>query len=219
VVRMHKEGAIDLGEMRLPFYEPASRNYQIARAALGIVQVSKSDAKAREADAPAAPLPDLPSSRAALERSRADTFVTERPLYWAFLFVSPLACALGIAVTSAARKIRERRASTAPSPERIAKGRWADAEKALRGDDGAAAVAAVLRALEADVIARHGVNLRGTSGDAALRELEEAGAPDPHAIRDVARACEDARFSPTGVSMADAKALEARARKALAKGK
>jgi hypothetical protein len=217
VVRIHKDGALDLGEMRLPFYDPAGRTYQIARAALGIVQVRKGDPKNAQADAPVAPLPDLPVPRAALERSRGGTFVTERPLYWALLFGSPLACALGIVVASTARKIRERRASIAPSPERVAKGRWAEAEKALRGSDGAAAVAAVLRAIEADVLARYGVNLRGTSGEAALRELEDAGASDPRAIRDVIAACEDARFSPTGVSMTDAKALEARARKALAK--
>jgi hypothetical protein len=215
VVRMHKEGAIDLGEMRLPFYEPIGRNYQVGRAALGIVQVKKGDTKGAQAEAPVLPLPDLPPPRAALERPRADSFVTERPLYWAFLLGSPLACALGIVATSAARKIRERRASIAPSPERIAKTRWAEVGKALRGEDGPGAVAAVLRAIEADVLARYGVNLRGTSGEAALRELEDAGASDPRAIRDVVAACEDARFSPTGVTIADAKALEARARKVL----
>ncbi len=127
-------------------------------------------------------------------------------------------CALAIAGAGAVRRTRERRANEKPSPERIARERRAEAEAAMRGTDGTAASAAIARAVEADVLARTGVNLRGTSGSNAVRELGDAGLPEPAAreLLAVVAACEDARFSPSGVAIDDMRALWQRAEAAIA---
>jgi hypothetical protein len=162
-------------------------------------------------------LPNLPKMRTTLEGAREETFLTERPVYWGALFGSPLLCVSAIAVSGALRKARERRANAAPSPERIARERRAEADAAVKGEDGKAALAAIARALEAEILASTGVNIRGTSGDGAIRELEDAGVSE-HTARSVVKIlseCEDARFSPSGVSQDTAQALWTRTKEAL----
>jgi hypothetical protein len=217
VVRVHKAGAIDLGEMRLPYFDPQTRSYQIARAALGIVQVKKADGHDVGPEVAEPLLPDLPKPRTALEGRHEQTFITERPVYWGALFGSPVACAFTIALTGALRRARERRAHRAPSPAQIAREKRAAAESALEGDDGKAAVAAVARALEAAVRASAGVDIRGTASDATLRELTDAGVALATAkdVVTILSECDSARFSPSGVSMDMARALWKRAQGAI----
>lgn len=217
VVRIHKDGAVDLGEIRLPYFDPTTRAYGIARASLGIVQVTKGSARDAGPEVAEPLLPNLPKLRTALEGKHEETFLTERPIYWGALFGSPLACVAGLVLIGALRREKERRANAAPSPERIARERRAEAEAALKGEDGKAAIAAVARALEAEVLASTGVNIRGTSGDGAIRELEDAGVSESTA-RSVVRIlseCEDARFSPAGVSQETARSLWQRAKEAM----
>src|SRR5262249_6341214 len=97
VVRLHKDGTIDLGEMRLPYYDPDKHAYFVARAALGIVQVARV-VGGRDAgpDIAEPVLPGLPQLRNALEGKREQTYLTERPFYWGALFGSPFAFAFGI---------------------------------------------------------------------------------------------------------------------------
>jgi hypothetical protein len=199
VVRLHKDGAIDLGEIRLPYWDPQARAYSVARASLGIVQVSRSTGRDAGPEVAEQVLAGMPAIRTTLEGKREETFLTERPLYWVTLFGSPLACLAVISLGDAARRVRQRRANTAPSPERIARERRAEAEAAMKGEDGKPAVAAVLRALEAELLVRTGVNVRGTSKDGALRELVDVGVSEDAANRAIRlmSACEDARFSPS----------------------
>ena len=75
----------------------------------------------------------------------------------------------------------------------------------------------MIKAIEADVLAQYEVNLRGTSGAAALEELIEAGMPE-EAAKDVLAAvaeCESARFSPSDVAVAPLRDLWKRAKQAL----
>lgn len=217
VVRLHNDGAIDLGEVRLPFYDADKRTYGVARASLGIVNVAKGETHDAGVEQAEPLLANMPKPRTALEKRASTSYLTDSPLYWAALFGSPLACVLAIALGRSVRKMRERRAEAAPSPERIAKARRAEAKASCAGDDAKAAVGSVARAMEASVLAATGVNLRGSSRGAAKSELEEAGVDETSAIEalDILRACEDARFSPEGVSMTDARELWARAEKVL----
>lgn len=209
VVRIHKDGAVDLGEVRLPYFDPTTRTYAIARASLGIVQVTKAADRDALPEVAEPLLPNLPKVRTALEGKREETFLTERPIYWGAIFGSPLASVGGIVLGGALRKLRERRASAAPSPTRVARERRAEAEAAVKRTDGQAAVAAIARALEAAVLATTGINIRGTSSDGALRELEDAGVPETtaKATLKLLSECEDARFSPSGVTPETAEAL------------
>jgi hypothetical protein len=217
VVRMHEPGAIDLGEIRLPYFDPTTRAYAIARAGLGIVNVAKGTP--RDAGAEVAPptLPGLPAPRLALEGPRPETFIADRSWFWGGLFGAPFAAVLVVSLQNVGRRLRERRANAAPSAKKLAKDARSRAETAVDEDDGGAALAAVTSATEAEVLARTGVNVRGTSRESAQRELLDAGVAAAAAkeVLDVLAACEDARFSPSGVSVARAKELWSRAKSAV----
>lgn len=217
VVRLHKEGAVDLGEVRLPYFDPDKGTYGVARATLGIVNVATGPARDAGADEPEVILPGLPKERRVLEGPHAQTYLSERPLYWLALFGSPLACALALGAHGALGRHRERRAAASPSPDRIAKERRAEADAACKGDDGQAAMGAVARAVEADVLVRTGVNLRGAASDTVKSELEDSGvdAETAASILALLRTCEDARFSPDGVGIEAARDTWARARAVL----
>lgn len=214
VVRIHREGAVDLGELRLPFYDPDKRAYGVARASLGIVNVGAGTGRDAGVDEPEIVLGGMPKERHALEGAHPQKFLSEAPWFWAALFGSPLACALGIGASTFLRRARERRENAAPSPARVAKEKRAEADAACKKEDGAAAMGAIARAVQADVLARTGVNLRGAALDDGEEELVEAGVTSTRAreIADVLKACEDARFSPDGVAIDQARTLWEKAR-------
>lgn len=218
VVRLHEHGAIDLGEIRLPYFDPSTRSYGVARAGLGIVNVVKvaSRDSGAEEEAPPPPLPDLPPVRRTLEGVKPETFVTEQSWFWGGVFGAPVAAVLAVSLQGLGRRVRERRASAAASPQKLAKEARSRAEAALEGADGGAALAAVTSATEAAVLAKTGINVRGASRDRVQRELEDAGvSPDAaKEVLDVLAACEDARFSPAGVTVERAKELWSRAKAA-----
>ena len=217
VVRVHKEGAVDLGEVRLPYYDPDKRAYAVARATVGIVNVAAGPDRDAGLDQPEVVLADMPKERRVLEGVHAESYVTERPIYWAALFGSPVMCALVLGAHGVVGRWRERRAAASPTAEHIAKTRRAEAEDACRGSDGKAAIGAVARAIEAEVLARVGVNLRGAPGATGKTELVDAGVAAAKADSVVAllRRCEDVRFSPDGVDIAKARETWASAKEAL----
>ena len=217
VVRVHRAGSVDLGEVRLPYFDPQARRYEVAHTALGIVQVAKASGRDAGIDVAEPLLPNLPRARAALEGQRAESFLTERPLYWTTLFGMPIACVLGIGMTGALRRVRERRANAAPSPDRIARDRRSEAEASMKSDDAQAAIGAISRALGAEMLARAGVNVRGTSSEGATTELVDAGVSEEtaRAAMQILAECEDARFSPEGVTMETARPLWRRAKEVI----
>lgn len=214
VVRLHKEGAIDLGEIRLPYFDPDKNAYATARATLGIVNVKSGAVRDAGADEPEVILPGLPKERRVLEGRHAEAHLSERPAYWIALFGSPIACALALGAHGFLGRYRARRAAASPSLDRIAKERRAAAEAACKGEDGSAAMGAIARAVEAEVLVRAGVNLRGAASDTVKAELEDAGVDADAAARILAllRSCEDARFSPDGVGIEAARETWSRAR-------
>ena len=217
VVRVHKEGAVDLGEVRLPYYDPDKRIYAVARATVGIVNVAPGEARDAGADTPEVVLAGMPKERRVLEGPHQQAFLAERGLFWAALFGSPFACALALGAQGALGRWREKRAAASPSVDRIAKTRRAEAEDACRAEDGRAAMGAIARAVEAEVLVRTEVNLRGATSETVKTELEDAGIGREQAVSILAilRACEDARFSPDGVDVETARETWSRAKAAL----
>ena len=166
VVRVHKEGAVDLGEVRLPYYDADKRTYAVARATLGIVNVAPGAARDAGADEPEVVLAGMPKERRVLEGPHPQTFLAER--------AALLGGALRLAARVRARARRARRprsvareacAPRRPPPIASRRTRRAEAEDACRGEDGKAAMGAIARAVEADVLVRTDVNLRGAAGD------------------------------------------------------
>lgn len=217
VVRLHKEGSIDLGEIRLPYYDAEKKIYGIGRASLGIVNVGPGSGRDAGVDEPEVVLAGMPKTRRALEGAHPQKYLSETPIFWAAIFGSPLACAIAASAHGLVRRARERRANAAPSPARIAKERRAEADAACRADDGGAAMGAVARAVQAAVLARTGVNLRGAALEEGEADLVAAGVggEQARAVVDVVRTCEDARFSPDGVSIDEARAAWAKGRDAV----
>jgi len=217
VVRVHKDGPVDLGEVRLPYYDPDRRTYAVARATVGIVNVAPGEARDAGTDTPEVVLGGMSKERRVLEGPHPQSFLAERGLFWAALFGSPLACALALGAQGALGRWREKRAAASPSADRIAKTRRAEAEEACRGDDGKAAMGAIARAVEAEVLVSTDVNLRGAASDTVKTELEGAGVDTEKAdgILAILRACEDARFSPDGVDIETARTTWSQAKAAL----
>ncbi len=217
VVRIHQEGAVDLGEVKLPFYDAQKGKYAIAKATLGIVNVAAGPVRDAGTDEPEVVLAGMPKERRALEGTRATTYLSERPTYWGALFGSPLVCALALGAHGLIGRMREKRAAASPSLDRLAKERRSDAESAVRGEDGKGAMGAVARAIEAVVLAGTSVNLRGVPNETSRRELAESGVSESDAdeIAALMRACEDARFSPDGVQVETARKTWERAKKVL----
>ena len=217
VVRIHEQGAIDLGEIKLPFYDAQKGTYVIAKATLGIVNVAAGPGRDAGADQPEVVLPGMPKERAALEGARGSAYLSERPVFWGALFGSPLVVALALGAQGLFGRMREKRAAASPSLDRLAKERRSEAESAVREGDGKAAMGAVARAVEAVVLAGTGVNLRGVASGTSKSELVESGVSESDAeeIGAILRTCEDARFSPDGVEGKTAKATWERAREVL----
>ncbi len=219
VVRVHKEGAVDLGEIRLPYFDPAKNAYAIARASLGVVNVAVGaprDAGAGVGEGEAI-LAGLPKERSALEKPQPTSYLSERPVYWVALFGSPLGCAFVLGAHGLLGRYRERRAVASPSLASLAKKRRAEAEAACASHDGKLAMGAVARAIEAEVLARTGVNLRGARFETVKGELEAAVGEGEtcDGLMEILGACEDARFSPDGVTIDVARTTWARACKVL----
>ena len=97
VVRIKESGSVDLGEVTLPYWDPAAGRYQIARAVLGKIQVNPTVAGLgpTSKDAAEAPPPDpfvtMPSARAVL-----GPYVAARPrrfegsIMWLMIAAPPL---------------------------------------------------------------------------------------------------------------------------------
>ena len=217
VVRVHKDGAVDLGEVRLPYYDADKRAYAVARATIGIVNVAPGEARDAGTDTPEVVLAGMPKERRVLEGPHPQSFLSERGLFWAALFGSPLACALALGAQGVLGRWRDKRALASPSADRIAKTRRAEADDTCGGDDSKAAMGAIARAVESEVLVRTDVNLRGAASETVRSELEDAGISREKAesILSILRVCEDARFSPDGVEIETARATWTRAKAAL----
>jgi hypothetical protein len=205
VVRLHKSGVVDLGEVTLPYYNPETRAYGVARATLGIVNVRPGTAPVASAEPAFDPLAALPQARAHLSPPHVEpTHLADTPLFWLGLGATPMAYGVASGAQALVRRVRRARATKAASPETDLKARMAAAAKACRGTDSRAADAAVARALHAATVAKVGINVRDAEGGEVSRRLAGAGVDGEIArrVEELIRDCEAARFSPEAVEMA-----------------
>ena len=222
VVRMHRAGDVDLGEVKLPFWDPEQRRYDVALAKLGVVRVKPSAASAAPVASGGADqdtLAGLPEPRDTLEgTATARPHLDDSRAFW-LLGVGAWPMAFGVAVAGRAtgrrlaRVWRERR--TSPASE--LRDRVAGAARACAADDSRVADAAIARVLEAATVAHAGVSVRGAVGGEVVDRLERAGVARDAAtsFAELLRECEAARFSPTAADVAAARDRWARARDVL----
>ena len=221
VVRMLKQGDVDLGSISLPFWDPEQRRYDVARVVLGTVRVRPSAAGAAASSAAAAQelLPGLPAPRDALSGSAAaSAHLDDSPLFWILgIGAWPAAFATAVAGRAAGRRVAGAWRARRASPLTELKERVGAADAASSGKDARAADAATARALEAAAVALAGVSVRGAVGDEIVDRLAGAGVERGAAtsVADLLRECESARFSPDAADVPAARDRWMRARGAI----
>jgi hypothetical protein len=201
VLRIHKAGDLRLGSISVPFWDPATKRYDVARADLGTVTVRPSKTTKAQKDAPPDPFSTLPDvrPRMGLTRGAASNLAETHPtLFWLALGAAPIGFVVFTAVSSVVRRTRERIRERALSPETDLKAKLLAAERAARGDDARSLSAATARALEAATLVYAEVNVRDARADEARGRLVDAGLSEALAaeVGSVLHECEEARFSP-----------------------
>jgi hypothetical protein len=197
VVRFHREGDVDLGDLSLPFFDPDAKTYGVARATLGRVHVRPGAAPASD-QVSFDPFADMPAVQTGLAGAKGSrSHVTDRAGFWLGLGGAPLAYFVVSGAWVAARGLRRRRAERKASPETELKERILAAERACAKGDTKSVYAAIVRALESATIARAGVNVRDAQSGEIARRLESQGVGKQTAVQfeELLRACETARFS------------------------
>lgn len=218
VVHIKRAGALDLGELSLPYWDPELRKYSVARAPLGSLRVKPNAVAAAQtqADAPAERLGGLPPPRGALEGVKAaKRHWDDSPLFWLFgLGGGPLAFGAAVVSRAGARRARQAWRHRTASPAAELKQRMAAVRAACERSDPRAIDAMITRALEAATEVHVHVGVRGALGAEVALRLEQAGVEPSLAvgISGLLGECEIGRFAPEA---SDVEASRARATRAL----
>jgi hypothetical protein len=218
IVHVKRAGTIDLGDVSLPYWDPDSRRYAVARASLGAVRVTPNAAvaEANKSDEPSERLGGLPAVRDVLEGVQvARRHWDDSPFFWlAGVGGGPLAFGVVVAGRSGARRVRHAWRARGASPIAALRERMAAVRAACERDDPRAIDATITRALEAATVAHARVGVRGALGAEVVGRLERAGVEPEVAIgiSDLLGECEKARFAPDA---SDAAASRLRAARAL----
>lgn len=227
VVRLTRPGTVDLGTIELPYWNPRSRRYEVARTALGTVEVLPSPTgpsapsgapTSTPTDAPTTqdPFKTLPEPRRALSAFNPPSETTLLPgaAFPLALALPPFLAIAGIAAADFARRARSRLAERKTSPRTLAQAALSDAKRARKAGDDRAASAAVERAVVLAIEAASGVKARGVLKEALAAELTSKGLPEGVAKRaqETLAACDRSRFDPLAaadVDLAQAESLVA----------
>jgi hypothetical protein len=205
VVELTRPGDIDLGELTLPYWDPKSRSYGVARAALGTVKVTGS-APAAEVAAQADPGRRLhglitPPAKLSARGASASLPLTSKLGYWVALIGLPLTTLLGFLLTDLgrllARRVAARRGSLAAA--------FDDALKALAAASSspAQAAGAAERALFVAIEKGTGIKARGLLKTDVQRALSQAGLPASIAQKasELLGRCDELRFAGETVDL------------------
>jgi hypothetical protein len=210
VVRIHRAGDVSLGMIRIPFWDPGTKRYDVARANLGTVTVHAGTTPKAAADQAPDPFAALPEVRGQMGGTRAPAghVAEDRPmLFWLGLSATPLSFFVFAGVAGAVRTVRARAEVRAASPETDLKAKLAAAERAARADDARAISAATARVLEAAAVMYAEVNVRDARGSEAEQRLLDAGVDEEIAkkVLGLLADCEAARFSPDAPPLSGAR--------------
>ncbi len=201
VVRIQEPGSVELGKIDLPYWDPASKRYDITSVELGKVDVAPAAAPDPSA-APSAAPSDAPSAAPRAAAGDADPFATlpapravlgeyvapAAPLFdganlYLVIATPPLAYGMLTVAAAGARRLRARRAAGASSPARLANVALDEADRARERSDAKDLSAAVERAIHHAIEAATGLKSRGILLDDLAAELERADVPEDLAAR------------------------------------
>jgi hypothetical protein len=215
VVRIDRDGDVDLGAITLPYWDPDKKAYATARATLGVVHVRKAEAaKAAPAEPNPVVFPDVPPPIDKLDGARALAVkrLTDASWYWAAFFGAPFAFVLVRGGAWAGAKMKKSAKEKAEDPVRIVADKKRDAERC--DGDGKALTAATRKYVEAQTIAFAGVNVRSEPAESVAALLTGEGVADEPAKEAAAilGECAALAFRPDDVPADEARALFDRAK-------
>ena len=215
VVRVKETGKVDLGAVELSYWNPAARRYEVTRADLGKVEVTRKGPGPASSAAPvvaADPAAVDPFVGLSTPRLALGAYVAARPplwgegfTLWGLLAAPPLLVAGAFAGSLGLRKARERRAAGADSKHALAEKALDEAADAEARGDTKALAAAVERAIHLAVEDATGLRSRGVLMANLPGELAALGvaADLAESIRASLLACESIRFDPDGAAARD----------------
>lgn len=199
VVRLDKPGQVALGAVTLPYWNPSTNSYGVARADLGKVEVAPNPGAPPADDTQRSDaLAGLLKARATLGApAHAPLRLADRRWFWLALLAGPL----GVVATSGSirvgKRIGERMKARRSSHRTLAQQALDEAATAARAGDGAGAASAVERAVFTAVEAAVGLKARAVLRPDLPAELEQAGlsADAAREIVAVLESCDGLRFT------------------------
>ena len=208
VVKVADSGTVDLGEVTIPYWDPAAKKYQVARATLGTVEVkpiapplapSASGSAAPVDDKRAEPFAAMPRARATLGAYTEPTRSVEGRSLWLLIVAPPLLVGMVTAGSSAFRRTRARRSASSSAPAALAAKAMREAAEAEAKGDAKGVAAAIDRAVHLAIEGATGLKSRGVLLADLPDEIDGRGAPRAlgEAAASVLAASEAVRFEPT----------------------
>jgi BatD DUF11 like domain len=218
VVRVKDAGTVDLGAVELSYWNPAAKRYEVTRAALGKVEVTrKGGGAAPPSSGSASPAPAVDAAAVdpflglSTPRMALGAYAAARPpiwgeggALWGLLAAPPLLVLGAFAGSLGLRTARARRAAGAESKHTLAEKALDEAHEAEARGDMKALAAALERAVHLAVEGATGLRSRGVLIADLPGELAPLGvAPDlADDVRATLLACESLRFDPDGAAAA-----------------
>ncbi len=199
VVNVDRAGHVDLGSIRLPYWDPDQNAYRVAAAALGSVQVTANrQAEAENAPRDDDPLSNLVTLRTSLGAPAAKPLdVTDRPWFWALLFAGPLGVFAVSGVVGLGRGIGARVRARREAHGTLAGQALDEARDAAAAGDIARTASAAERAVFTAIEGASGLKARGVLRDGLPEELRAAGIRDElcDRITSLLDECDAVRFT------------------------
>jgi hypothetical protein len=199
IVELQRAGTVDLGELRLPFYDPVTRRYEVARARLGSVVVTPSAGAAKpDAHRASDPLLALMQPRHQLgPPASAANRLSERAPYWLLLVLGPLGIVLTASLVRVGRSISARVRSRRQNPKRRVLRLLREARDLEKSGQIEQAVARVEKAILSAVDSATGLKARGVLRAELGRELGARGVEPSlgSQVAELLEQCESMRFT------------------------
>lgn len=198
IVRIEKSGQVELGEIRLPYFDPEQQKYEVASATLGSVTVRGSHNLAAAADR--VEKDDLallltPRTKLGKVEPRGEP-LTDKRWFWPLLALGPLSILMLGASVRVFVAVRRYRKARDQAHETRAGDALRHARQAANAGDGAATASAVERALLLAVEAATGLRARAVLRDRLGETLEQTGLSSEVAtdIVELLKHCDGTRF-------------------------
>jgi hypothetical protein len=219
VVTLNQPGSRNLGDVTLPYFSPTAGKYQVARAALGNVEVLPGAAPVAPPPAPSAAPPkeahddlaDLAPRRSLSSIGPEPEPLTERRALWMLLLLGPCLVVLSRVLLSASSRIRGRLARRASSKSALSQKALEEARLAAMKTEPAAVAAAVERAIYWTIEDRLGLKARAVLRGELSQTLESAGGSKDMAEATVALLSECERLRFGGASTEDLTSIASKA--------